>query len=190
MIPPCYKYHIETFDAIDEIALVWVKVPSVSGAAAQESVWLYYGNENAAAGQDSKSCFDPLYQAVYHFNEFEGLPQDAAGYAMHTAEYTGGLGLAGAIGNGATFSGADNLLVAKDNPAFNFTAGFTFSTWIKMFQEQDDALLFSRKTGDVGLSVGIRGAQIVVQVNDGQYFLVTDDGTTCPWRAAPPGCNH
>ncbi|WDP92941.1 MAG: DUF2341 domain-containing protein [Desulfobacter sp.] len=174
------KYHIESFDSIDEIALVWVKVPALSGSAAQEAVWLYYGNENAVAGGDSKSSFDAVYQAVYHFNEFEGTPQDSASFAMHSTEYTGGLGLAGAIGNGATFSGAGNVMRVPENPAFNFSTGFTFSTWIKMYQSQEDAWLFSRRVGDVGLVLGIRGANVVVQVNDGDQFLVTDDAAELP----------
>ena len=71
------KYHIEQFEAFDEIAYVWVKVPQLAAGSDQGHIWLYYGNKAAVSGGDPKSTFDPQFQAVYHFNEFEGLPQDA-----------------------------------------------------------------------------------------------------------------
>ena len=172
------KYHIELFDTFDEIALVWVKTGGVAANSNQDSVWLYYGNEDAADGTDSKSSFDGMFQGVYHFNEIEGTPQDAASYSNHSTGFTGGLGLAGVIGNGATFSGAGNVLEIPDNPSFNFSTGFTFSVWIRMFQAQEEVRLFSRMAGDTGISIDIRGADVTVAVNDGTASVRTDETRT------------
>ena len=38
------KYHIEMFDAFDEIALVWVKIPNMAPSSNQNSIYIYYGN--------------------------------------------------------------------------------------------------------------------------------------------------
>lgn len=174
------KYHIELYDAFDEIALVWVKVPAVSGANNQGHVWLYYGNEEAASGSDPKNTFDPHYLSVFHFNEYEGTPQDVSTYSTHSSEYTGGLGLAGAIGNGGTFSGSGNSLVVADNPAINFSGGFTFSAWIKMFQPQENAWIFSRMSGDKGIIIAVRGTKAVVKIADGTQVYETEATADIP----------
>lgn len=175
------KYHIEMFDAFDEIALIWVKVPNMAPSNNQNSIWMYYGNESAAAGQDSKNSFDAMYQAVYHFNEFEGTPQDAASYSVHSTEYLAGLGLPGVIGNGATFSGSGYMKI-PDNPALNFEKGMTFSTWIRILQEQGDALLFSRRSedGSISISIGIKNTKLTVEIKDGQAAYVLEEMTDIP----------
>ncbi|MFH2092680.1 MAG: DUF2341 domain-containing protein [Pseudomonadota bacterium] len=174
------KYHIERFDSLDEIALIWVKVPDISGKSDQGSVWLYYGNETAANGADKKNSFDSQYQAVYHFDELEGMPQDASSFLNHPSEFTAGLGLAGIIGNGAAFSGPGNVFSIPDNSVFNFSQGMTFSTWIKIYQPQDDAYLFSRTTGDNGVIIAIRGTKIDVQIKTGDTLYKTDQSTDLP----------
>lgn len=178
--PVLLKHHIEYFDAFDEIALVWVNVPEVMAGSNQGKIWLYYGNESAADGSDSKNSFDSFYQGVYHFNELEGTPQDSASYGNHSSQFNGGLGLAGAIGNGATFSGMGNVLEILDNPSFNFASGFTFSTWIKIFQGQENALVFSRFEGEKGLGIEIRGTKVVVHLNDGIRQFKTEETTDLP----------
>lgn len=173
------KYHIEMLDVFDEIALVWVKVPNMAPSSNQNSIYAYYGNDNAAGGQDSKSSFDPFYQAVYHFNEYEGTPQDAASYSVHSSEYLAGLGLAGVIGTGATFSGSGYMKI-PDNPALNFEKGMTFSAWIKMFQEQEDAWLFSRTSGDKRIVIGLRGSKITAEIKDGESAYNIEELTDIP----------
>ncbi len=174
------KYHIEMFEPFDEIAYAWVNVPSVTGSNNQGYIWMYYGNEAAAAGEDKKSTFDSQYQAVFHFDEFEGAPQDASSYALHASEYTGGLGMAGAIGNGATFSGSGNALVLPDNPVLNFNGGMTLSAWLKIFSPQEDIFLFYRGTQEKYLAIGIQDTNVIVRVNDGTQAFVNDPTTAIP----------
>ena len=173
------KYHIEMFDAFDEIALVWVNVPNMAPSNNQNSIWIYYGNETAAAGQDSKNSFDTMYQAVYHFNEFEGTPQDAASYGIHSDEYLAGMGLPGVIGNGATFSGSGYMKI-PDNPALTFDQGMSFSIWIKMFQEQENAWLFYRESGEKRIAVGIKGSKISAEIRNGESVSLLEETTDIP----------
>lgn len=174
------KYHIEFFDVFDEIALVWVNVPDIPGGNNQGAVWLYYGNGTAANGGDEKNSFDTRYQTVFHFNEFEGTPRDSSTYAAHSSDYTGGLGLAGVIGNGATFSGGGNFIKILDNPVFDFSRGMTFSTWVKIFQAQDDAWLFSRAADDKKIIIAIRETKLIVEIHDGDQFFINDATTDIP----------
>ncbi|MFX7938304.1 DUF2341 domain-containing protein, partial [Acinetobacter baumannii] len=41
------KFHIEKFDALNELALVWVQMPKINPGVAADPVWIYYGNEKA-----------------------------------------------------------------------------------------------------------------------------------------------
>src|SRR5258708_2297379 len=45
------KYHIDTYDGLLGIALVWVDVPAIR-AGANTELWLYYGNAKSPAGAD------------------------------------------------------------------------------------------------------------------------------------------
>src|SRR5262245_61310147 len=42
------KYSIELWDPLNELALIWVRVPQVPGNSQAQFLWLYYGNPKAA----------------------------------------------------------------------------------------------------------------------------------------------
>src|ERR1039457_2273612 len=94
------KFHIEKFDPKLEIALVWVKVPKITGAGNTDSVWLYYGNDSVPAGQEAGGTYDTAQVLVFHLNETEGSPKDATSYGNHAAAFSGTLGTQTVIGNG------------------------------------------------------------------------------------------
>jgi len=123
------KYHIEKFDPTEEMALIWVKVPSISVNSAQNSIWMYYGNSSAPDGQDKGGTFDMNYVAVYHLAEKDGNPRDATAYANNAAGFTGKLGIPSVLGNGAQFDGTTGgqMTIAR-SPSLTFTKGFTFSS--------------------------------------------------------------
>ncbi|MBT0666139.1 DUF2341 domain-containing protein [Geobacter pelophilus] len=148
------KYHLERFDAKQGIALCWVKVPQIAGKAAQDSVWLYYGNSSAASGADSGGTYDTAQAALFHFNEKEGVPKDATAYANHGAEFNGKLGAVAAIGNGALFSGAERLVV-KRSPSLNLSKGFSFSAWVKPAQLGGEARLLSWDDGKESIVIAV-----------------------------------
>lgn len=52
------KFHVERFDGLNGIALVWVRVPRLHQKTDNDVVWLYYGNPNAPAGADAAGTFD------------------------------------------------------------------------------------------------------------------------------------
>jgi biopolymer transport protein ExbB len=47
------KFHIEKFDAVNEMALAWVKLPRIQGGASTDSFWMYYGNQSAMEASDT-----------------------------------------------------------------------------------------------------------------------------------------
>lgn len=100
------KYHVEKFDGLNELALVWVQAPRLAPGNKDEHVWLYYGNANAPAAGEARATYDAAQALVYHFGEREGQPQDSTANANHATRSTAKLGGAGLIGGSLVFEGA------------------------------------------------------------------------------------
>jgi biopolymer transport protein ExbB len=172
------KHHIEKFDTLDEIALVWVKVPRIAGSSDQSFIYMYYGNENAIGGQDAGGTFPPDQAAAYHFGEFEGLPLDATANDNNAASFSGGQGLPGAIGNGVSLNGAGDSLVVADNPSLDFSSGFSLSAWVRINMQQTDGLLFSRGGDGNSLVVGVDGTKIYAALTGSdEQIWITEKST-------------
>jgi biopolymer transport protein ExbB len=60
-------FHIDRFDPQAQIALVWVRVPRLTGGAKSDKILLYYGNKNAASAADPAGTYDVNQALVYHF---------------------------------------------------------------------------------------------------------------------------
>jgi biopolymer transport protein ExbB len=177
------KHHIEKFDPIDEIALVWVKVPRLSAGSSQNFVWMYYGNESAVESQDAGGTYDVNQVIVYHLKEFEGAPRDETAYGNHGSDFSVGQGLPSVIGNGVTFNGAEDRILIPVSPSLDFSEGFTFSTWIRITQPMDDAYLFSGGDLNDALVVGVDQTKLYCRITGGNRNLVTEKITDLPPQA-------
>jgi len=157
------KYHVEKFDSKQGIALIWVKVPQIAGKAAQDSIWIYYGNSSAAAAADSGGTYDTAQAAVYHFDQKDGTPRDATAYANHGAEFDGALAVPTLIGNGAKLNGSQRMVV-KRAPSLNFTKGFSFSAWVKPAASGAEGRLLSWDDGKDGIVISAGTAGVTARV--------------------------
>ena len=155
------KYHIEKFDAVNEMALIWVQIPKLS-AGKTDSIWMYSGNPKATPADDAKATFDASQIAVYHFSETDGAPKDHAGNANDASQSTAKLGDGSLIGRGATFDG-DNTISIPASPALKLVAaqGYTVSAWIKTAVVQNNAVLFQQQDGAKSISLGIFSGKLV-----------------------------
>lgn len=175
------KHHIEKIDTLDEIALVWVKVPRIAGNTDQGFIRMYYGNENALGGQDHGGTFDIAQVAAYHLGEVEGPPQDATANENHAASFSGGQGLPGVIGNSFSMNGAGDRVVFPETPSMDFSSGFTLSAWVRINMPQADAWLFARQGAAGSLVVGVEGTKVYAAIgsSDGNA-IVTEKSTDLP----------
>jgi biopolymer transport protein ExbB len=119
------KFHIEKWSPQEEQALVWVDVQGLQPRQTS-AIYVYYGNQAAAAQQDAAGTFGPDYKLVYHFND-EGSPRDATANGNNASggetRNAGGL-----IGQSLVFDGTSPLTL----PASAFAAGpITISGWVK-----------------------------------------------------------
>ncbi len=158
------KHHIERYDLLDELALIWVKVPRLSADSALDHLWMYYGNEEAMGGQDAGGTYDPGYAGVYHLNELEGLPQDSSSYGNDAVRFSGGRGLPSVIGTGITLAGGGDSIRVPDSPSIDLSEGFTVSSWIRINQSQENAVLFAKGAEESSVEVGIDGTKVFCRI--------------------------
>lgn len=165
------KYHVERFDAIAEMAFVWVKVPVVAPGANKDSIYLYFGNATAPPGDDPGGTFDVNTVAAFHFNETTGLPIDSTAYATTVSSGRTFPAPASLIGSGATLSGGEPLVLGpapqlRLDPA----QGWTFETWVRLNGlPAEPAYLFDFKAAEGGrLSMVIEGSRLSARLATGE----------------------
>ncbi|MGO9444391.1 MAG: DUF2341 domain-containing protein [Thiobacillaceae bacterium] len=160
------KYHVEKFDGVSEIALVWVQVPFLAADSKDQHIYVYYGNDKAAAADDEHGTYDVNQIADFHFNEKAGAPQDATANGNVIAHFTGTRIPGGMIGPGASFDGK-TVMSAPASPSLKLTpaTGFTFSAWVKMADMQE-AQLLSMTDGTKSIVVGVKGAKLYARLQD------------------------
>ena len=60
-------YEIETWNPAGRSA-IWVKVPQIDASSNTDSIWMYYGNNTAPAGQNPTAVWSNGYVGVWHLN--------------------------------------------------------------------------------------------------------------------------
>jgi biopolymer transport protein ExbB len=152
------KYHIEKFDAVNELAVIWVQMPKIAAADKDAHFWLYSGNEKAVS-TDTKTSWDANTVASFQFAEKTFLQDSSKSALVAGGEIT--LQKAGLIGEAATFVGKPFVISA--NPAVKFIAGagYTWSAWIKPAALPQQATLYTQ--GDA-LNLKIDGQKLTLNV--------------------------
>lgn len=157
------KFHIEKFDGANELALAWVQVPTLAANAPGGHIWLYYGNEKAPAGGDSKSTYDATTTLVLHFAEADGAFRDATAYAQPvTANGVRGGGT-GVADGAARFDGNGNVKLAGPAPKVS-AAGFTMSAWVKPADATRSATLFWQRDSANAIQVLVDSGKVFARV--------------------------
>jgi biopolymer transport protein ExbB len=168
------KYHVEKFDAVFDLGVVWVDVPDLKAGKAT-NIWMYYGNTKATPADDAKGTYDPDQVLVYHFAEREGPPRDVTAYA-NNASTAAGIDDASLIGSGAKFNGS-NTAVIPATPSLQIAAGgaLTWSAWIKADPASKNAILYARHDGNNAMIIGLADGAPYVAVGDTTAGLAHSD---------------
>lgn len=122
------KFHIEKFDSINELAVIWVLLPKVDPAEKNAHIWLYSGNESAPSTADSQASFDDATTAVFHFAE-KTFFQDAKSGLVATGDAT--VQKAALIGEAAVLNGSPLVVPATPALALSSAGGLSVSAWLK-----------------------------------------------------------
>jgi hypothetical protein len=157
------------WDATNEVAEVWVKVPSVASSE-ETSIWLYYdpaqGDNSAIVGDTGDACaadvWNSWYKHVYHLQEGNNL--DTAPDSLNTNDLTGTsysgetpVLVDAKIGKGIDFEEAENHQKNGGNGYDLYqTSAFTLEAWINPesnTQTYHSALILANGSTD---SIGLR----------------------------------
>jgi biopolymer transport protein ExbB len=160
------NFHIEQFDPVNEIAIIWVQAPAVGGKDA--GIYMYFGNPEAPAAGSAKASFDAHTVAAFHFAERDGMPHDVTGYGNSVTASTGKLGGDGAIGFGLALAPTQTLRIAGA-PALASPSGtgLTVNLWFKPADPAAKGTLLTREEGGRKLVFGLDGGRLYLTVNDG-----------------------
>ena len=183
------KFHIERYDPVTGMGLIWVRVPQVA-AGAPASSYLYYGNAKAPAGADAAGTYDAEQALVLHFGEPEGLPRDATANGNHAAESTAQALPGSLIGGGLRFTGSETLRVAGSaSLAVDPAKGLTLSLWLKPDAAASGAVLAFGNAADalrLDLDAGVPVARLgavearaasALVTGEWHHLAITLDGT-------------
>jgi len=153
------KYHIEKYDSVNELAVIWVQLPKVDAAEKEAHFWIYSGNEKATTTADAKTTWDVSTVAAFHFAEKSLFQDSAVNGLLASGDVT--LQKAALLGEAAVF--ANKPLVLAVHAALKRTAGsaYTWSAWIKPANLPQQAVLYSQ--GDA-VSLKIDGQQLSLNV--------------------------
>lgn len=159
------KYHVERFDPINELAIVWVHLPALPSGAKKETIWLYWGNTKAPAASPQPGAYDAATLVAYHFGEASGAPKDTSAYAHHASNAQGTNATAdGPLGTALRFDG--NARVTLDPaPGLKVAAGggVTFSAWVRVAAEQT-APMVALGDAKTNVTIALDGLTPVVRV--------------------------
>jgi biopolymer transport protein ExbB len=174
------KFHVESYDSVNEIALIWVKLSSVQGNSTSEKFWMYYGNADAPAAQDAGGTWDTQQALVYHFDGEAGAPQDRTAYGNHPGTATAARNPNSLIGGGVRFTGSEYIAInSSPSLVMKPDSGWTFGTWIKPEGSQQEAALLYSRDGNSSLLFGIKDARLFARYRnaDGKVAEIPADGT-------------
>lgn len=119
-------HEIEHWHAWGE-TLIWVKVPAIEASSNLDSIWMYYGNNEAPDGQQPAAVWTHDFAAVYHLDNFD----DSTSSAFDATD-VGTSQEAGAIGWGRWFDGSGSWIhLPDDQPYIRGVSGWTLSAWLR-----------------------------------------------------------
>lgn len=152
-------HHVESYDPVAQMAFVWVRYPRLVAGTNTDSFFMYYGNMEATDGSDGSGSYDRNQVLVYHFEDPLGVPRDQTAYGNNPAQYGADGEPASLIGAGARFSGRGAINVpAAPSLRLIPDQGLTVTTWLKLEQSQQDAVIAEFSDPSRGsLVLGVNG---------------------------------
>jgi biopolymer transport protein ExbB len=161
------KFHFEKYDPQSQIALLWVRVPQITGGAKGDKIYAYYGNPDAPGAGDVPGTYDAQQVLVLSFAETTGLPMDSTAYKNNPSASTAVLTPASLIAGGAKFAGKESITIpATASLRLLPNQGLTASAWLRIETPQQAAVL-ALADGAKSLELDVEGSRIVAHADLG-----------------------
>lgn len=149
------QFWVERYDSVNELAAVWVQVPSVLPGTDKNTIFIYAGNEKAPAMSSTPAIFDAATLAAFHFAEKDGLAAEQSGTIKLTTPLP--IEINGLIGPSARLSGTAAVWPASDKLKLAAGQAFTVSLWVK--PQVADGTLYEQGPLKIALANGALSAQ-------------------------------
>jgi biopolymer transport protein ExbB len=157
------KFHFEKYDPQSQMALLWVRVPQLTGGAKSDKIYAYYGNADAPSAGDVAGTYDAQQVLVLSFAETAGLPLDATAYKNNPSASTAVLTPASLIAGGVKFAGRESITVpATASLRLLPNQGFTASAWLRTEAPQQAAVL-ALTDGAKSIELDVEGSKLVLR---------------------------
>jgi biopolymer transport protein ExbB len=157
------KFHFEKYDPQSQIALLWVRVPQITGGSKTDKIYAYYGNPDAPAAADVAGTYDAQQVLVLSFAETAGLPMDSTAYKNNPTASTAVLTPASLIAGGAKFAGKESITVpATASLRLLPNQGLTASAWLRIETPQQAAVL-ALTDGAKSVELDVDGSKLVLR---------------------------
>lgn len=164
------KFWVERFDSGNELAVLWVQVPTVTPGTDKNNIYVYAGDEKAAAEPHAPAIYDGSMLAAFSMSGTAPEATDASGQiksAQPIVRENNGL-----IGAAAKLDGTQAITFSDAKLKADPTGPYSVSLWIK--PETAEGTLI--KQGP--LSLALSGGKVL-----GQLGSVKAEGGTLPVNA-------
>jgi len=157
-------FHIESYDRVLGMAVVWVRVPLP--AAPGGTFYMYYGNAEAVSASEPARTYAADTALAMHFAEAAGAPLDSTAFGHHAVVFSGTPAAPGQIGTGAQFDPAATMTVAPTPAlALDSDRGTSVAFWVRLAEDQiERAALLKYGTATEGLDVSLEANRIVPEI--------------------------
>lgn len=161
------KFHLEQYDATNELATAWVQVPHLLPSGKAGGLMMEWGNADAVSAADANGTFDASQIFVLHLSD-KDVVRDATGNANNAREATGKPVFAGPMGAAQEFDGAAHIVLPA-SPSLGLSAanGFTFTAWVKQVGTEGGKLM-TMGAGNPSLSIALVSGTPVITIGSAQ----------------------
>ncbi|MEO1201210.1 MAG: DUF2341 domain-containing protein [Pseudomonadota bacterium] len=126
-------FYIESWDGVNQIALVWVRLPRLIPGTTPEKIFMYYGNPDAIAASDAAAVYDVDTKLVYTFSDGEAAVLDRTGFGNNATNVGAAITPTSLIGGGVQIAAAEEAITLPASPtlAVPVETGFTATVWAR-----------------------------------------------------------
>ncbi|MBT9493342.1 MAG: DUF2341 domain-containing protein [Paucibacter sp.] len=172
------KFSVERFDGLNELAVLWVQVPSVLPGSDKNQFYIYAGNPKAAPEPGdtvAAAGFDAATVAAFHFSDKEPAGADHQGGVKPAEPLT--IEANGLLAASAKLSGAPIVYPLSDKAIVDGGNQLTVSLWVKLDDVTRAGVL---NWGDLNLA--IKAGKLVANVgNAGKTELAGGEIAAAKW---------
>jgi biopolymer transport protein ExbB len=169
------KFSIERFDSLDELAVLWVQVPTVAPGSEKNNLYVHAGDAKPSAEGPGTGGFDPATLVAIHFSDKDAVGTDAVGGLKTAARIA--VEPNGLLAGSAVLNGTPVVWPGIDKVKIDAGGAVTLSMWFKPEVVTNGTLL---KWGP--LSLELQGGKLQGHVGT----VVITDGDVPPqaWTQA------